>query len=482
MKSLKINLMDGGGHDLKKRRRFSFWKGLLVAIAAMVIVLPVFFSVTSVKLIRAVAALNPIKQKEDVSFFEHVRRLVGNSERELRGAERGRVNILVMGEGGVGHDGAHLTDTILFASLEPASGRLAIMSLPRDLWVPYPDGTRFKLNHANAIAENEESGSGGKFAADIVANLLDEPVDYYARVDFSAFKTLIDDVGGVTVNVEREFTDYAYPTDHSLYKTVRFEKGWQTMNGNTALEFSRSRHGNNNEGSDFARSHRQQKVMVALKDKIVSFDTLLNPSRVASIMETLRSHVITDLELWEIVKLAKMARNVKTKELTHHVLDDSPGGPLYASTVPVSNGDAYVLLPRREDWSDLRRLADDIFTARMANGEPVARAPFKVEIKNGTRRPGLAQKTRDLLDKIGYEIVAIGNAREQAYEKTVVYDLTDGREPEALYKLKGLLNAEVSLSLPGFLASGVTPSEISISSDKDGKADFLVVVGENYTF
>jgi LCP family protein required for cell wall assembly len=485
MKPPKINLLHPGRAERAGRWRFSFWKGALIGLLAVAVVVPTLFSVMSVRLLNAASRLNPERREDErLSLFEQVRHLVGNSEKRLRGEEDDRVNILVLGEGGEGHDGPHLTDTILLVTFKPSTADVGVLSLPRDLWIPLPGMGNGKINSANALAEKRREGSGGDYARGTIAELLDLPIHYYVRVDFSAFKTLIDDVGGVTVNVERGFTDYAYPTDDNLYKRVHFERGWQTMGGETALEYVRSRHGNNGEGSDFARSRRQQQVLVALKDKLVSFDTLLNPSRVASVLETLQSHVITDMELWEIVKLAKAVRHIDREKLVHHVLDDNPEGPLYASTIPFDDGDAYVLLPRREDWGDVRAIARDVLTWRAPQAADVRpeRAP-RVEIQNGTKLPGLAKKTQDLLTKVGYEVVRIGNAKEQEREMTVVYDLSNGGDPEALQTLQNLLNAQVALTVPGYLSSGLTPSGLAISnSEQPGaskEAEYLIVLGRN---
>ena len=484
MRPPKINLLDPRTGGAASRRRFSFWKGALIGLAALVVTVPVMFSLASVRLLDAASAINPTNEGEEkVSIIEQVRRLVGNSEKKLRGEERDRINILVLGEGGEGHDGPHLTDTIFFVTFKPSTSQVGILSLPRDLWIPLPGGGQAKINSVNANAEKDEPRSGGEEARKAIAALVDQPIDYYVRVDFSAFKTLIDDVGGVTVNVERTFTDFAYPTDHDLYKKVHFDKGWQTMDGNTALEYVRSRHGNAGEGSDFMRSRRQQKVMLALKEKLVSFDTLLNPSRVASVLETLQSHVISDMELWEIVKLAKAMRAVDTSKLTHRVLDDDVKGPLYASTITVSNGDAYVLLPRKNDWSEIRRIASRVLDTRPDEAAAAEESrPARVEIQNGTQQSGLAKKTQDLLVKVGYDIVRIGNAQDRTRERTIVYDLTNGGMPEELQTIKNLLGAEVGLTLPGYLSSGVTPTNIALSNGQQPTstgADFLVVLGQN---
>ncbi len=480
MKPPKINLLEPGA---AQRRRFSFWKGAAVLVGTLVVLIPFFFSMAAGRLIAAASKLNPnAPQNQNISILDQVRRLVGNSEKQLRGEDRDRINILVLGEGGEGHDGPHLTDTLLFVTFKPSTSQVGILSLPRDLWVPLPDGGQNKINAINAYAELDKPGSGGEATSKAISALLDQPIDYYVRVDFSAFKTLVDDVGGVTIDVDQDFTDFAYPTDNSLYKKVEFKKGWQTMNGDTALEYVRSRHGNNGEGSDFARSRRQQKLIMALKDKLVSFDTLLNPSRVASVLETLQTHVITDMELWEIVKLAKDMRHVDPTSIVRHVLDDNPNGPLYATSIPVSNGDAYALLPKKSDWSDIKHLADHVLDAPADTSAPEAPRAMRVEIQNGTKLPGLAKKTQDLLTKVGFQIVSIGNAKNQL-QRTTVYDLTNGGHPDELETLKSLLDADVALTLPGYLSSGVTPSNIAISNSQQpqtqGGADFLVVLGQN---
>ena len=71
--------------------------------------------------------------------------------------------------------------------------------------------------------------------------------------------------------VDKSFVDESFPLESGEYKTVEFVKGQQHMSGKRALDFVRSRHGTNGENSDFARTKRQQKILIAVKDKIFSF-------------------------------------------------------------------------------------------------------------------------------------------------------------------------------------------------------------------
>jgi hypothetical protein len=260
------------------------------------------------------------------------------------------------------------------------------------------------------------------------------------------------------------------------------------MEGETALKFVRSRHGNNGEGSDFARSKRQQKVILAVKDKVLSATTFLNPTRISKMMNALEKNIATNLDAWEIVRLAKELKNLDSQSITHHVIDASESSPLYAT---VLNG-AYLLLPKNDDWSPLQRIADNIFTPDEELNATFAQAPeekpkfVRVEIQNGTNITGLAFRASQLLDGQGFDVAKVGNAASRGYEHTVIYDLTDGQRAEELKVLRDYLQADVTLSAGGWLLSGeIVPKEITFTTDDsqtlttEDNIDFLVILGES---
>ena len=260
------------------------------------------------------------------------------------------------------------------------------------------------------------------------------------------------------------------------------------MDGRTALKFARSRHGNSGEGSDFARSKRQQKIILAVKDKVLSASTFLNPSRISKMMDTLKANISTNLDVWEIVRLAGEFKNVSASEITNHVIDASDASPLYAT---VLNG-AYVLLPKNDDWEPIQNIAEHIFTPDSELNTQFADAPeqkpkfVKVEIQNGTNITGLAFTTSQLLDGQGFDVVKVGNAVSRDYAHTVIYDLTNGQRSDELKALRDYLQADVTLSATGWMLSGdVVPQEIAFSSDDyerlatQENIDFLVILGES---
>ena len=109
-------------------------------------------------------------------------------------------------------------------------------------------------------------------------DVLGIPIHYNVTINFEVFKQIVDTLGGIDVEIENTFTDSEYPIEGkeddpviaNRYETVTFTKGLEKMNGERALKYVRSRHGDGAEGTDFARSKRQQKVILAIKDKLMS--------------------------------------------------------------------------------------------------------------------------------------------------------------------------------------------------------------------
>ena len=191
----------------------------------------------------------------------------------------GRVNVVVMGYGGAGHDGAYLTDSMMVMSLVPGDGATTMISVPRDLWVQVPpnSGQYAKLNTAYTDGfTNGYNGmpagrlAGGAEAAQKVSEVTGIPVTYWITIDFSGFRNLVDALGGIDINVPTAFTAQ-YPRNDNPqidagWKTIHFNTGMQHMTGEQAIEYARARYVTNpvSEGSDFARSARQQLLIRAI--------------------------------------------------------------------------------------------------------------------------------------------------------------------------------------------------------------------------
>jgi LCP family protein required for cell wall assembly len=399
--------------------------------------------------------------------------LIRSPDRKLDGEADGRINVLLMGMGGEGHDGPFLTDTIILASIKPSENKVALLSIPRDLLVPVEDYGWRKINAVNAFGELDARGRGGDLTRQTVESLLGVDIPYYVRIDFKGFKELIDGVGGIDVYVERAFTDHTYPTEDYLTTTVSFDAGWQHMDGATALVYSRSRHGSNGEGNDFARAKRQQNVIDMLKDKMLSVKTYRSPAVVANALSSLQSNVTTNLSIGEILRFARMAQQFKDVSLTHEVIDARPGSPLIETTI---NG-AYVLIPRNNDWTLLRDVVTHLFEASAPSA--TAKAPAKpeqaagtaagIEIRNGSGKAGLAREVASTLKTAGIEVVKIGNADSFDYAATTIYDLTKGAKSASL--------ADLQRALPSAVVAKRVPKEIATTASPN--VDFVLIVGQD---
>ncbi len=271
----------------------------------------------------------------------------------------GRTNILVLGSDkrSIGNVTSVLTDTILVASIGRVEKDVILISLPRDLWVKSPQGFFTKINAVYAYG-------GGNDMKSVVEEVLGLPIHYYAIVDFKLFTETIDALGGVDVEVANAFTDYNYPVEgkedapiNERYEVITFNQGKQTMDGERALKFARSRKGDNNEGTDFARSARQQKVIMAIKDKALSLDTIVNPTKIKDLYDTYQGNVDTDLTLSDMQNFYLLSQQISFDSVKSIVLDDrsaaEEGGLLYSPEDASLYNGAYVLLPKTGDFSQM---------------------------------------------------------------------------------------------------------------------------------
>ncbi len=477
----KVNLLDPFVTDPRRAGRRRLFRNVLIAFVVSAAV-----TLTAASGVGApTETLANFDLPGPLALLSRVGRLVASAERPLAGEQDDRVNILLLGMGGWGHDGPLLTDTIILLSVKPSTHEAALISVPRDLLVEIPGYGWRKVNAAHALPEADKPGSGATVAADVIGKTLGIHIAYWVRVDFRGFVQLVDQLGGVTVHVDRSFTDAEYPTDDDLYQTVSFQAGDQKMDGATALVYARSRHGSNGEGSDFARSARQQKILLALKDKVLSADTLANPKRVSALLDLVTSRVSTNIQPWEFLRFANVAKDIRADALAHLVIDDRPGGLL----VPANVDGAFVLVPRGNDFGLLAKAVSDVFAQQSAttdnapgrtNGLAVAE-PIRIELQNGTKVPGLAARVSDLLLGKGYTVANVSNATKQNYERTVIYDFSGGRYADALQGLRTALNAEVSVTLPGWIASADVPSGITLSAPppRTKNVDFLIILGSS---
>ncbi len=273
-----------------------------------------------------------------------------------------RTNILVLGLDKRSQGESGLSDTIIVVSLSDKKADANLFSVPRDVWIK---NYRSKVNGLYAIG-------GIDLARKTISDMLDLPIHYYVVIDFAGFEKAIDALGGVAINVEREFEDPRYPipgrenddcggSDPEFkcrFEDLSFKKGLQKMDGQQALKFSRSRSSPGPEGSDFARASRQQKVIAAFKNKGLSLSTLINPTTISKLYEQYRLSVETNISLIEAERFYDLSEKIKDENIKSYVINKNSTGEeilLAPSDLSPFEG-AWVLLPRTTDFSEVRAL------------------------------------------------------------------------------------------------------------------------------
>lgn len=275
-----------------------------------------------------------------------------------------RTNLLILGYGGTGHDGAYLTDSLQVVSLLPQSRHTSLVSLPRDLWVQNPYTTQSKINAIYTVASNnnQNPADGGKAMTDIASTITGLEVKYWMTINFTGFRDLINSIGGVDVDVPNSFSAY-YPVNDdpnidANYKIITFNEGKQQhMDGETAIEYARARKPvldpaqgivNPAEGTDFARSARQQIIIKAAMSKIKQLTTW---PKIFDALNALQDTIRTNLSMLDLVQFSLDMDLESSKTARIGLSFDN------VLTEGTSDDGQSIIVPKSGDWNDWTTVA-----------------------------------------------------------------------------------------------------------------------------
>jgi LCP family protein required for cell wall assembly len=240
-------------------------------------------------------------------------------------------SLLILGEN------SKLTDTIILLVLNKENKKITLVSVPRDLSY---QGRKINEYFASYGAEKTK---------DIIKDITGIRPQNFIKVNFDTVIQSIDILGGVDIQIDQDLVDPYYPTSNFGYKKVVFEKGLEHMNGERALEFARSR----KTTSDFDRSLRQQKVLIAIKEKIKSMGLMKNLQYFMTAYNDLSADLQTDLNILEAFNLFE---NSKGYELSAGNLLSNQN---YLYSTKNYKGQ-YILLPNDKDFSEIKQAVLDI--------------------------------------------------------------------------------------------------------------------------
>jgi LCP family protein required for cell wall assembly len=327
------------------------------------------------------------------------------------GAER--VNLLIMGLDY--HDwragqGPPRTDTMILLTVDPINRTAGAMYIPRDLWVNIPGYNYGRINTAYQLGEAfKEPGGGPAVALRTVEELLGVPIKYYAQIDFDAFISFIDEIGGVQVNVpEKIRVDPITPGKKNNTKII--DSGPQLLDGDLALAYARAR---KTEGGDFDRGERQLQVIFGIRDQILSFNQLPRLFSSAGVLyNQLSKGINTNLTLDQVIRLAWLGAQIPLEEIKTGII----GPPDQVNFAVSPDGTQQVLKPITEK---IRQLRDEIFTtgivspaaANLSQTDLLTAEAARLRILNGSFTAGLAANTADYLKSQGITVTETGNAQ-----------------------------------------------------------------------
>ena len=375
-----------------------------------------------------------------------------------------RVNILIMGLDAadwysVEREGPPKTDSMILATFDPATETAAMLSIPRDLWVNIPGFGQNKINQAYALGEGARLPGGGPgMAAKTVEEFIGVEIHYYAQIDFQAFIDFIDFIGGVCVDVKQ-------PMELEVigkFIDVKLEPGERCMKGNVLLAYMRNRYVGD---GDFDRSRRQQQVIIAIRDRILSTQVqgmiLADPLELWNIFS---SGIQTNIPFDAALSLGLDALQINPEQIGRYVL--SP--PEYVQHAISPDGLQDILKPLT---SNIRILRDEIFTTGAmvgpvaASGDPVELMKTEaatVGVYNASGVGGLAGSTQEYLVTLGIDVTDVGNANYVSL--TTIYDYTGN--PYTVKYLVGLM--------------GIQNTRIFNSYDPNSAIDVRVELGEDW--
>lgn len=362
--------------------------------------------------------------------------------------------ILLIGADTANQDNNGRTDVLLLAAIHPEAGTVSFLSIPRDLYVAVPDHGVTRINTAYAYGEMAEAGSGPETLIETIRYNLGIDVDYWARVDFSDFRRIIDDLGGIDIPVDCGIEDWRLrepqldPTVEENWVQFTLPVGVHHMDGDLALWYARSRRTT----SDFDRGRRHQALIQAIWRRIreLGIDT-----QITAVWPQMLDLVDTNLPLERAAELIPLGLNISPSQIAHFTLRS--GLEVRAWISPEGSS---VLAPNRDA---LRDTLEQFLTPPTAN--QLRAVPITVEVVNASGIRGLDQVAAW---RLGWDGIAatVGLPARNAQPYSELTDLAGNSKGNTTEYLRQALN----------LGEG----DVTVEPTADRTTDYRLTVGQNY--
>ncbi|MFC2023563.1 LCP family protein, partial [Chloroflexota bacterium] len=363
------------------------------------------------------------------------------------------VNILLIGLDSTKNLRSQNSDVIIVVSVDKSSKQVAMLSIPRDLWVYIPTHGWSRINTAHRRGYlNSYPGEGPELLKRTIEINFGIPIQHWARVDFRGFRRVVDELGGVDMTVACPVNlRYKPPTSadsDDAQEELILEPGVYHMDGDTALRYVRTRRG----GSDFSRARRQHQFLKAMWEQMKTPDII---GRIPGLWLALKGSVKSDLSLGDMLSLAPVALELKPQRIRSKYI-----GPDQITNWTTAEG-WRVLLP---DYPKIQQLIANLFAPPPVGEDRAAEEGARIQVLNGTYRHQLAKIGADDLRWHGLNVVETGLADHPDYEHTQVIVFND--MPRALELLVSLLR--------------VKPENLITRPDSSQPVDIQVILGNDY--
>ena len=258
--------------------------------------------------------------------------------------EDDRLDVLILGIRGdddkdAENGGAFLTDTIQLFSYDKKTKKTSIVSIPRDLYVKVAPGREEKIN---AVYEyGLISGNSLSYTKNLFSQITGVYIDHIVIFNFTSFKQIVDDIGGIDITLDKPFVEKGqWGYEFSL------PAGENHLNGEQALYYARSRFSS----SDFDRAQRQQKIILAIKQKVSDINLLKDPGKAIDLVNTVRNHIRTDVNLLDMPGLLALALEVNGLQESMKRYNIDTTNLVYESRID----NIYILLPNGDNFATIK--------------------------------------------------------------------------------------------------------------------------------
>ena len=389
-----------------------------------------------------------------------------------------RLNVLLVGSDQRKGDASFSTDTMIVVSVDPGTGEVAMLQVPRDMVdVPVPANARslwrnvyrgkinswFTQNRNRTDLWQGKTAQARGFASlkGILGELYGLDIRYYVMVNFDGFVKVVDTLGGLQVNVQIPVAESTYPLDTGHSGRIYIPAGPQHMTGEQALIYARSRH----RSTDFDRGRRQQRVLVSLRDQMSAQAIIAN---LPGLVDALKGSVKTDIQTSALPRLLALAESVDTKNIRSYVFS-----PSFYATEYVTSPRGYIITPNVARIRKAVKEAFQVTPEQLALRERLGAEAARAWVLNGSGRNGLAVGVSDYLGYDGLESSA-PNQRVSVIAKTqvVVYNGAEAEMPKTIAYLEDLFGLKVTM-----LTDPKVTVDLIVTLGKDAPALEVLAVG-----